>query len=105
MALVRCLDCGVEVSDSARVCPKCGRGRPGQPPPLPLAGRVWPAKGRWAFLIAAVVGGLLILGLALSESAHSRSQQQWMEQSNKRGEKQRASEAVLSDLLKSMKRP
>ena len=30
MALIKCPDCGVEVSDQAAICPKCSRPNPGQ---------------------------------------------------------------------------
>ena len=32
MALVKCPECGTEVSDQAVVCPKCGFPSPSQPP-------------------------------------------------------------------------
>lgn len=56
MALIKCSDCGTEVSDAAPACPKCGRpitsapmyASPRKPPPLKSKGN---ASGGFAILV------------------------------------------------------
>jgi hypothetical protein len=59
MPLVKCPDCGTDVSDRAPTCPKCGAPRPADAPPLAVA-----SKGRkthpatWVVLAVLVVAAL-----------------------------------------------
>jgi len=50
MALMKCPDCGREVSDKARACPQCGRS-------LYSIRRNWPKE---ALALALLVGGIAL---------------------------------------------
>lgn len=59
MGLVKCPDCGKEVSDKAPACIHCGRPKPGDrppPPPGPPPSKFKPDK------TLNLLGGLLLLG-------------------------------------------
>lgn len=67
MALIRCPDCGREVSDAAPACPQCGRpsAQPAPPPlvqpadtPLEAWGCKYPLYGVIVVLLVVVVTGL-----------------------------------------------
>ena len=60
MGLVKCPDCGKEISDQAPACIHCGRpkGAPPPTPPPPKKPRVRPQAA-----LAALGGGLLAVGL------------------------------------------
>ena len=77
MALVKCADCGKEISDQAPACPHCGRPTAGPPrpaPPTPPPARnSAPGCGKAAVIVILVFLGLLVvLAVALSLSAPRR---------------------------------
>lgn len=66
MALVRCPDCGSEVSDSAPACPRCGR-------PIAAARAAAPREGPFlqtlnAGCVVVLISILVILALVLIET-------------------------------------
>lgn len=61
MALVKCVECGKEVSSQAAACPHCGMKIPGK--------SVWPIV---AWSIAAVPAAFLVAGLMFGESDQKR---------------------------------
>ena len=72
MALVKCPDCGREVSDQAPSCPNCGRpmaARRAPPPPPAKKSSSWPA----GCLILGFLGfcGLYVLGSSAGDSSRS----------------------------------
>ena len=80
MALVNCPDCGVEVSEAARACPKCGRRRPGKPPGQSLAGRLYPANRAWGVFLLLISVAAIFSVWAWCENASTRkSVARWAE--------------------------
>lgn len=78
MALIKCADCGIDVSDSANACPKCGKptkvrkNRTGEAVLSTLLGLggCWMWFGSRGYLMfpydTAIIGGVLLLnGIAL----------------------------------------
>lgn len=63
MALVKCPDCGTEVSDRAPSCPKCGRpiaAGPAAPAAAPPKKKTsWLAWGCLTIVVLAVLGGII----------------------------------------------
>ena len=76
MALISCPECGAEISDSARQCPRCGRpmAEPSSEAVTTRAGGKWEALGFSLIAVGIVLGiaglgafagALAILGFAL----------------------------------------
>ena len=63
MALIRCSDCGRDVSDRAVACPQCAR---------PLAGRPWQTP-RPTVNHTKVIGALLVIGGMVGSMASGAS--------------------------------
>lgn len=62
MALIKCIDCGADVSDAAPACLKCGRPIAAQPaaappPPFPAVARGAAPRGRGETALLGAIAG------------------------------------------------
>ena len=68
MALVKCPDCGRDVSTSATICPQCGRpmaavAAPAAAPPMASGGKeetLWHGTPSWLLLLGKIIRALLV---------------------------------------------